>query len=61
MDSMIPERCRKNVRRVMNAMSVDECTAYSMLMMTALLMDLYSEDDAVLEMTLQDCGVTEIA
>ena len=61
MDSMIPEQCRKNVRRVMHAMGADECTAYSMLMMTALLMDLYPEDDAVLEMTLQDCGVPVIA
>lgn len=59
MDSMIPERCRKNVRRVMNAMSVDECTAYSMLMMTALLMDLYPEDENVAAMILRDNGMPE--
>lgn len=54
---MYPKSCRKSVRTLMNEIGVDAETAYNMMKMTALLMDLRPEDDEVVEMILQDCGI----
>lgn len=50
------EKCRKSVQRISEAVRTDEETAYAMVLMTALLMDLRPDDDEVLEMVLKDCG-----
>lgn len=57
---MIPENCRRSVHRIAYAMNVTEDAAYAMLIMTALLMDLYPEDEDVVRMILTD-HVPEIA
>ena len=38
-------------------MPVSEETAYSMILMTAALMDLRPDDDQVVDMILEDCGI----
>ena len=52
-----PRNCQQSIRTLMNEIGVDMDTAYSMMLMTAALMDLYPHDDAVLHMILKDCGV----
>lgn len=61
MDSVImyPASCRKNIRRIVQATGISVETVYAMMLMTAALMDLFPEDDAVAEMVLQDCGASE--
>lgn len=56
---MYPQHCRRNIRRIVEKVGTSVETAYAMMLMTALLMDLRPEDDAVLHMILQDCGVEE--
>lgn len=55
---MYPRNCRKNIRRVVNEVGTSVETAYAMLLMTALLMDMRPEDDAVADMVLEDCGIS---
>lgn len=50
------KKCKKSVRRISEIVRTDEETAYAMVLMTALLMDLRPDDDEVLEMVLKDCG-----
>ena len=59
MDStiMYPKNCRKNIKLIVNEIGASVETAYAMMLMTALLMDLNPEDDEVAEMILKDCGV----
>lgn len=59
MDStiMYPKCCRKNLKRLMSATGISIETIYSMMLMTAALMDLHPEDDEVAEMILEDCGI----
>ena len=54
---MYPKRCRKSIHTIVNEVGASEETAYAMMLMTAMLMDLHPEDEEVLEMILQDCGV----
>ena len=57
---MYPKKCRKNILLLMNEIGVGPETAYAMMLMTATLMDLRPEDDKVLHMILQDCGVEDV-
>ena len=52
-----PVKCRKNIRILSDRLGTDAETAYRMMLMTALLMDLRPEDDRVAEMVLEDCKV----
>ena len=54
---MYPKKCRRSIHRIMDEVGAGPETAYAMMLMTALLMDLHPEDDAVLEIILKDCGV----
>lgn len=54
-----PEHCRKSIRKIADAMNVNDDAAYAMLLMTALLMDLYPEDENVAAMILRDNGMPE--
>lgn len=54
-----PEPCRKNMRTILDAVRADPQTIYAMMLMTAALMDLRPEDDEVMRMILQDCGVKD--
>lgn len=58
--SIYPVRYRRNIRKLMYMLSADAEIAYSMMQMTALLMDLPIEDDKVIEMILMDCGINDI-
>ena len=59
MDSMIlyPQKCRKSINRLVNEVGMSSDIAYSQMLITAALMDLKPEDDAVVHMILQDCGL----
>ena len=56
---MYPKQCRKNIHTIVDAIGASEETAYAMMLMTATLMDLNPEDDEVLHMILQDCGIED--
>ena len=56
---MYPEKCRRNLNRITALTRVGVETAYAMMLMTAMLMDLRPEDDEVAEMILEDCGIVE--
>ena len=59
METMIryPKNCRRSIRILSHEIGVSMETAYAMMLMTALLMDLRPDDDEVLETILEDCGV----
>ena len=59
MDSTIryPKKCRRNLRVLMSEVGMSVEIAYAMMLMTALLMDLHPEDDEVVDMILEDCGI----
>ena len=52
-----PERCRKNIRKLMCLLTTDAQTAYSMMLLTAAMTDLKPEDDKVVELILDDCDL----
>ncbi len=54
---MYPKRCRNSIHRIVDETGIGVETAYAMMLMTAALMDLHPEDEEVLRMVLQDCGV----
>ena len=56
---MYPKRCRRSIRRLMDEIGVSVETAYAMMLMTATLMDLHPEDDKVVHLILQDCGIED--
>lgn len=56
---MYPRKCRKNIHTIVSQVCASEETAYAMMLMTATLMDLRPEDDEVLHMILQDCGIED--
>lgn len=56
---MYPRRCRKSIKTIVNETGMSIETAYAAMLMTALLMDMRPEDEEVLEMILQDCGVCD--
>lgn len=53
----VPKACKKSIRILSTVTGMAEDTAYSMLLMTAALMDLHPEDEQVLDMVLDDCGI----
>lgn len=58
MNSIIyPKNCRNSIDTIVGKTGVSVETAYAMMLMTALLMDLRPEDRDVTLMILQDCGV----
>lgn len=52
-----PTNCKKSIRRLVSAVGMSEETAYSMILMTAALMDLKPEDPEVVDLVLEDCGI----
>ena len=52
-----PKGCRKNIRKLMHMFSTDAETVFSMMRMTASLMDLSMEDDDVVRAIIDDCGI----
>lgn len=56
---MYPRKCRKSIRILMHEIGVDIETAYAMILMTAAMMDLRPEDDEVVHIILQDCGIED--
>lgn len=55
--SAYQEVCGRSIRRLVNEIHVTETIAYEMIRMTAMLMDLPLDDEQVVSMILQDCGV----
>lgn len=53
----VPKECKKSIRILTSVIGMAEDVAYSMLLMTAALMDLHPEDEQVLDMVLEDCGI----
>ena len=56
--TMYPKNCRRNISRIVNAVGASVETAYAMMLMTAMLMDLHPEDEQVADMILEDCGIS---
>ena len=54
---MYPKSCRASIHRLVDAIGIPVETAYAMMLMTAALMDLRPEDDEVLRIILNDCGL----
>lgn len=52
-----PSCCRASIRRIKHETGMRADDAYSLMLMTAALMDLRPEDERVAEMILQDCGI----
>lgn len=55
-----PKACRRTISCLMEDIGVDSETAYRMILMTAALMDLKPDDDKVLTIILQDCGLEDV-
>ena len=56
---MYPRACRENIRCIVSEIGTSAETAYAMMLMTATLMDLRPEDDEVVHIILQDCGIED--
>jgi hypothetical protein len=56
---MYPKKCRRSIKTIVNEVGASVETAYAMILMTALLMDLRPEDDEVVHMILRDCGIED--
>ena len=56
---MYPRQCRNSIHKLVDRVGMSEETAYAMMLMTALLMDLHPEDEEVMLMILQDCGIED--
>lgn len=54
---MYPKECRKNIKRLAAATGISVEIIYSMMLMTAALMDLHPEDNEVADIILEDCGI----
>ena len=54
---MYPKKCRKSINTIVNEVGASVETAYAMMLMTAALMDLKPEDEEVIHIILEDCGV----
>lgn len=55
---MFPRRYKKNVDRIVSAIGASPETAYAMILLTATLMDLRPDDDSIVDMILEDCGIS---
>lgn len=56
---MYPKRCQKGVQILSDTVGMSKDTAYAMMLMTAALMDLQPEDEKVIHIILQDCGIED--
>lgn len=56
---MIPVGCRQNVKTLAEKLKTDMETAYAMILMTAMLTDLSTDDERVVDMLLKDNGYVE--
>ena len=54
-----PKRCRNSIRKIVDEVGASVETAYAMILMTAMLMDLQPDDDEVVHIILQDCGIED--
>lgn len=54
---MYPRRYRKGIQTLVDNVGMSIETAYAMMLMTAALMDLKPDDEEVVHIILQDCGV----
>lgn len=54
---MYPKKCRRAIKTIVNEVGASVETAYAMMLMTAMLMDLRPEDEEVVDIILKDCGV----
>lgn len=54
---MYPKKCRSGIKTLVNEVGMSVETAYAMMLMTAMFMDLHPEDEEVIHIILQDCGV----
>jgi hypothetical protein len=57
MEDRYPKLYRKNIRILKDRLCTDADTAYRMMLMTAMLMDLRPEDDQVVDYILTDCDL----
>ena len=55
--NVYPKNCRKQIKRLISAVGMSVETAYAMMLMTTALMDLRPEDDQVVDIILEDCGI----
>ena len=55
-----PFHCRRSIRKLTRMLHADPQIAYSMMKMTALLMDLRTDDERVVSAILMDCGIDGI-
>ena len=55
--SCYPKGCRKAIHVLMDEIGVDSEIAFKMILFTAAMMDLQPEDEQVMHIILQDCGV----
>lgn len=56
---MYPRKCRKSIQILTDTVGMSPDIAYAMMLMTAALMDLQPDDDEVVRMILQDCGIED--
>ena len=54
---MYPKKCRDGIKTLVNEIGMSVETAYAMMLMASTLMDLRPEDERVIHIILQDCGV----
>ena len=54
-----PWYCRRNIRKLMRMLSSDAETVYSMMKLTAVLMDLDVDSDMVVSAILLDSGIED--
>lgn len=55
--NLYPLKCRKSIRILTDEIGMSADIAFKQILLTAALMDLNPEDDAVVDMILQDCGM----
>lgn len=58
--SLYPMHCRQSIRKLMSMLNTDAETAYNMIRMTAVLMDLRTNDERVVNAILMDCDIEEV-
>lgn len=54
-----PKACKAGIQRIVRAVGENAETAYAMMLMVSLLMDLPPEDEKVVQIILHDCGACE--
>lgn len=54
-----PKKFRDSIQRIVNEIGAAPETAFAMMLMTSALMDLRPEDEQVVHIILQDCGIED--